>query len=256
LPGKLYTSEVLKNQYVGDINDFAKYGLLRSLARVQDGNSCRLGVVWYLTSDVSNGDGGRIGYLALPRPNHYTAVDVELLDLLEQVVRDGRRDVHEIAARGVLPPNTAYWSDLLFGGNRQDWFAGALAATFDCDLLFLDPDNGLERTNGVRPKPQHATVDEVLKVVNRDQSVVVIQFLNRLAAHRQQLETWLGTLRRAIPATSPDPFALHWHGRGAYGSLGFFVVPSRRHSNALTRQAQQMVSGPWGRYFELVQGWR
>ena len=37
----------MKNQYVGDIGDYGKYGLLRFLA----GQGIKIGVNWYLTDD-------------------------------------------------------------------------------------------------------------------------------------------------------------------------------------------------------------
>ena len=37
----------MQNQYVGDIGDFGKYGLLRAIS----GDPLRLGVVWYLFPD-------------------------------------------------------------------------------------------------------------------------------------------------------------------------------------------------------------
>lgn len=241
----------MKNQYVGDINDFAKYGLLKCLAGCGTVDGSRLGVIWYLTPDGLNRDGGRLGYLGLPKPNHYTAADALLFDQLALLVASGERNVRRVESLNVLPADTVFYSDVLAAPDRNDWFTAALEATADCDLIFLDPDNGMVEGNGVRPKPRYATTGEVLDVFNRDQSVVVIQFLNRLSGHVQQLERWLGRLRYALADVTAAPFALHWHGPGAYGSLGFFIVPARRHAEVLTDRARQMVAGPWGRYFDL-----
>ena len=50
----------MKNQYYGDINDYRKYGLLRSLTR---DTGLHLGVCWMLTSDDERSDGEKVGYL-------------------------------------------------------------------------------------------------------------------------------------------------------------------------------------------------
>ena len=43
----------MKNQYVGDIGDYGKYGLLRFLA----GHGIKIGINWYLTKDDGSADG-------------------------------------------------------------------------------------------------------------------------------------------------------------------------------------------------------
>ena len=49
----------MKDQYVGDIGDFGKYGLLRYL----NGRSLRIGVNWYLTPRDGRTDGNHTEYL-------------------------------------------------------------------------------------------------------------------------------------------------------------------------------------------------
>jgi hypothetical protein len=52
----------VKNQYFGDVNDYRKYGLLRTLS----GNGqYRIGVCWMLTADDGRTDGRFTGYLAV-----------------------------------------------------------------------------------------------------------------------------------------------------------------------------------------------
>ena len=49
----------MKNQYVGDIGDYGKYGLLRFLAN----RGIKIGVNWYLTDDDGSSDGKFTKYL-------------------------------------------------------------------------------------------------------------------------------------------------------------------------------------------------
>ena len=53
----------MKNQYFGDVNDFRKYGLLRTLQRA---SGLAVGVCWFLTIDDHAGDGERRNYLTNP----------------------------------------------------------------------------------------------------------------------------------------------------------------------------------------------
>jgi hypothetical protein len=58
----------MKNQYVADVNDFRKYGLIRGLA---EGNDLRTAVCWMLTPDDWRADGRKTRFwnprLQLPR---------------------------------------------------------------------------------------------------------------------------------------------------------------------------------------------
>ena len=133
----------------------------------------RLGVVWYLVRDEThNGDGKHVAYL---NPDHRAAAELSRLDSdlyrrLAQLVGSGVRSVAGIAASGALPPETLTFEDHLYFGDlprfdrtarsrrRRDWLVRALAATEGCDMVFVDPDNG------IRPS-SHATK------AHRDESV-------------------------------------------------------------------------------------
>lgn len=66
----------MKNQYVGDIGDYGKYGLLREF--IKDGIS--VGVNWYLTIKDMSHDGKFTDYLKKkPELREY---DEELFDAL------------------------------------------------------------------------------------------------------------------------------------------------------------------------------
>ena len=79
----------MQNQYVGDIGDFGKYGLLRALA----GDPLRLGVIWHLFPDEppkepGKGDGKFIDYLCNPKPRDSKLRDCDsyLYDELLKIV--------------------------------------------------------------------------------------------------------------------------------------------------------------------------
>jgi hypothetical protein len=53
----------MKDQYFGDINDYRKYGLLRTIMTV---TKLRLLVAWMLTPDDDRNDGNLVSYLDDP----------------------------------------------------------------------------------------------------------------------------------------------------------------------------------------------
>jgi len=129
----------MKNQYVGDLSDFAKYGILRAIAGVGRQRVFRLGVVWYLTPDEGHG-GRHIEYLSEPRPNRYSEADRHLYGRLRHAVDQLGRDVRHVQPAGVLPARTALYSEPLTSPQipprqvadrlrqRGAWLEGALAA--------------------------------------------------------------------------------------------------------------------------------
>src|SRR5258707_11225880 len=107
----------MKDQYFGDINDFRKYGLLRLLC-VSD--RLRLGVCWILTDTDSRTDGKLLNYLH--QPKKYRHRDPELFDWL-------------LFESGILADHK---------DQRSAYFSKCATCFAGCDLVFFDPDNGLE----------------------------------------------------------------------------------------------------------------
>lgn len=131
----------MKNQYVGDINDFHKYGLLRLLT---DFGRLRLAVCWMLTADDSRSDGRRIGYLQ--KFHEFSAHDAELFRALHRIVHETkRRDVGAIADSSILR-NAKYFADVLTDDaeSRDRWMKELVSVAAKFDVIFFDPDNGLE----------------------------------------------------------------------------------------------------------------
>lgn len=130
----------MKNQYVGDINDYRKYGLLRHLT---DGSGFRLGVCWMLTADDGRTDGRKTDYVR--SPVKWRKYDAALFDLLSDCVDTGDRRIETIERSGCLPC-ALFHSDLLTDdrGQRTSYFREAETRLSAADFVFFDPDNGLE----------------------------------------------------------------------------------------------------------------
>ena len=81
----------MKDQYIGDIGDYGKYGLLRFLAA--QGTS--IGVNWYLTPADGRTDGSHTEYLHDDRMRVY---DVKLYDSMAKILNDIRDTVDALTA--------------------------------------------------------------------------------------------------------------------------------------------------------------
>lgn len=131
----------MEHQYYGDVNDYRKYGLLRLLAAV---GGLRLGISWMLTPDDGRPDGGKIDYLDQPR--RWRSCDPELFDNLAATLKGGgARHVGAVDDRNLIP-GARYHSDILEDGvvARAAYMKTMLDRFQGLDLVFFDPDNGLE----------------------------------------------------------------------------------------------------------------
>ena len=129
----------MKNQYFGDIDDYRKYGILRSFTAA----GIQVGVHWMLTPDDSSGDGRKLSYLeaAAAWRDH----DPGLFDFLRSAVTAGKRGVATIQSSNILP-GVRYFDELVpdRGVARAQVFSNAVQALAGSHLVFFDPDVGIE----------------------------------------------------------------------------------------------------------------
>jgi hypothetical protein len=194
----------LKNQYFGDVNDYRKYGLLRCFQRV----GCpRLLVAWMLTSDDGGRDGRRRSYLESPQ--RWRAHDSALYTGLRNLLRGGRRPDVTLLEDATLLPRASFYSAIVPDRRsaRDDWRDALLAAAKGADLVFLDPDNGLEvssRPIGRKDSSKYVSWVEVGALWRAGCSVLLYQHFRReshvVFASRIANELSLRTGARAIEA--------------------------------------------------------
>jgi hypothetical protein len=145
----------MQNRYTGDIGDYMKLGILRALS-----GGYRLGVAWWLFPDEDhNKDGRHISYLR--QPLRWRQLDPQLFDALEEIVTSGRRYVRSLETANLLPSavfaSTPIPSDPTLRRRqvRRQWFTTVQRTLERADLVFVDPDNGLE-PNGYRQESAKA----------------------------------------------------------------------------------------------------
>ena len=158
----------MKDQYVGDIGDFANNGLLRVLCGTTEGPvpGMRLGIIWY-RNPLQDRYGNQIGYLNSSGHNDrtYRECDPDLYRELQKLVgrrmeRDERRLIEDIMESNILPPGTRHHEENLPNPanriRRNAWLERAILETEKSDVIFLNPDtgigwNGMARLGYVHP---------------------------------------------------------------------------------------------------------
>jgi len=169
----------MKNQYFGDINDYRKYGLLRILSGK---GTTRTGVCWMLTLDDGRTDGRFVQYLE--DPEKWRKYDPDLFDTLKRSLKTHPgRNVREAETADIIP-SAMYFTDLL-SDNRDGcrWYFDEMLDIFSgVDLVFFDPDNGIEVKSvrcGRKNASKYVYWDELSRVFKAGYSILVYQHFIR-----------------------------------------------------------------------------
>ena len=264
----------MQDRYTGDVGDFGKYGLLRCLTGQMETLPptalMRLGVVWYLYPDEShNSDGKYTGYLADSPKNHtgFRVCDPDLYDAMRHLVETGNRSVAAIQRNDILPENALYYeASLSFPRQmsrpdrkaaRASWFEGALGATADADVIFVDPDNSLsDPASGINTSidplrktgPKYVFVADLRRFYERGQSLIVYHHLGRRGTAVEQTVRVAESLKTSLDLAGLPQSLLYRRG----SSRAYFIVPQERHRLILERRVSNLLASPWNSHFEQV----
>lgn len=196
----------MKDQYFGDINDYRKYGLLRTIIRV---GGFRVLVAWMLTPDDESTDGKFISYLE--KPEKWSRHDPVLFQTIKDMLASGRkRQVGLIEDSGLIP-KAEYFSSLVpdTDSDRRSWFSSLAQRAEGNDFVFLDPDNGLDvksKPYGGKGSSKFLYWREVESLWVSGKSLLIYQHFireKRLDFIRHMLET----LQNATPGSFVEAFS-------------------------------------------------
>lgn len=165
----------MKNQYIGDIGDYGKYGLLRFLSN----QPISIGVNWYLTPADGRTDGSHTEYLHEDKMRVY---DGELYDAMAKISFRKDKCIRMIEQDGILN-GLQFYSELMDfdslpwrerAAARSAWHQHALVQLKDAELIFADPDNGLSSTKKASEKDAQKFIlpNEIADYYNRGQQIV------------------------------------------------------------------------------------
>ena len=220
----------MKNQYVADINDYRKYGLLRILS---DGGRIRIGCCWMLTADDGHTDGNFTAYV--DSPSQWQHYDPPLFDSLSACIRDRERNVSRIEQEGLIPGATFCSSGLEDAPRcRHAYFDAARRQMVDRELVFFDPDNGLEvksRPYGSRGCSKFLFWHEATSFFKGGKSLLIYQHFIREERKRfiARLSAEFGTRLGATEV---------WAFRTPH--VVFFLVPRDNHRDLFRSRAEQV----------------
>lgn len=268
----------MQDRYVGDIGDFGKYGLLRSLFGPphHSVSKLKIGINWYLVPDEQgNFDGKHISYLVDNNHNHkrFKNCDGELYKKLQKIVKPrevggntiatGERKVSKVEKGEILPNGTIFYNSRLSLENitnrlkeREEWVAVGFEKLKDCDVIFFDPDNGFPPYNNNNNEKgyyspgkhqersrKYVYYDELVEYYEGGQSLIIYQH-RTMESENRYLERFK-KITEFIPQARAV-FRLRWH---PFSVRDYVFVLQRTHIEEIKHKITKMLGGEWGRHF-------
>jgi hypothetical protein len=232
----------VKNQYFGDINDYRKYGLLRILI---NGGDIKTAVCWMLTPDDGRGDGGFTSYLE--QADKWCHFDPLLFDHLEEIVlRRGLRNISEIENSNLLP-SCRFLSDVVPDDReaRAAYFQRLMDLARGCDLVFFDPDNGIQVDStkyGCRNSHKYLYWHEIERFWKAGHSLLIYQHFARVPR-----DLFIETKVHELADRTCAPLVISFR----TPHVVFFLVPQPERWNYFRGRSAEVVQR-WGSEFRFV----
>lgn len=187
----------MQDRYAGDVGDFVKLGLLRTLAPGR-----KLGVAWYRFPDEAhNKDGRHVSYLE--QAQRYARLDRDLFRHLGEVVVDARSIATLMPVlEGSVSSDESLDASAIPARHRREWrkawFARVQDELSDCDLVFADPDNGIvddsDHRKGTAKFGKQMPLAEVRALANDRCAIIYHHNTRRPGGHDAEVEYWLNEI--------------------------------------------------------------
>ena len=237
----------MKNQYFGDINDYRKYGLLRSILHA---SRLQLTVGWMLTPDDGSTDGNFTAYL--DRPARWSHHDPQLFNVLRESLSSTDERCVQLIEETSLLPSATYFSDIVpdDAPGRRNWFKELLVTSEDAEFIFLDPDNGLEvksRPYGRKNSSKFLYWREVDALWSAGKSLLIYQHFIR-EKREKYIQRMLAALEVATPGSLVEAFSTP--------HVVFLMALQPRHQE-LHEEIVNTVQPHWGgqiKHWDLLSG--
>jgi hypothetical protein len=188
----------MKAQYVGDIGDFGKVLLLKHLA----GLGFKIGVNWVLTENDDRADGGHRDYARYRGKNCLCCCDRKIFQGIVPLATMERTDRRIEDLQNLIrsfSENVVFYSEKYIGGSARQAVEEKAFAQLSADLadlVFFDPDNGVDSENGNSSK--HVYLSDLKLYWGRRQSLLTYHHLSREGAHKEQIDKIKSEFQRAL----------------------------------------------------------
>jgi hypothetical protein len=161
----------MQQRRFGSIGDLVKLAFLHHL---QEGR--HLAVCWYLTGQGANRPLPQKHFAYLKRPTEFRNLAPEIFDTLKSIVESstvGLSYITALEASGVLNDAVFHHEQVpKRAALRKSWTTSLVDSVSKANLIFLDPDNGIQ---GRRLTPKHVALAEIAALRRQERALVTVQ---------------------------------------------------------------------------------
>ena len=138
--------------------------------------------------------------------------------------------------------------------SREEWIRKALISVSGCNVLFLDPDNGLQIASCSKihqlKSGKFAYLGEIKELVEDKITATIYHHLNRHGTHEEQIRTRVAELRKSINP-SGKIFAVRFR---PYNPRAFFIITVKTEENRIARKLNDFLNNSshaefWDSYY-------
>ena len=228
----------MQNRYVADAGDFGKYLLLKKLCN----NDLKLGVNWCLVENENhNNDGKHISYLEKQNSLFHQA-DGLLFEQLQKIIRQSSRNIYSVEQSDILPKGTHFFSEKIpLQSARIEWHKRSLFGFENSDLVFYDPDNGLEiKSCGINSSKavKYVFIREIIDTWKKKKSIVIYQHTNRNGTIKDQIKARKLQLEKDLDLSQNQISVI----RSNHGTSRFYIVIKQLNHNEKIDQNLKMLN--------------
>lgn len=248
----------MKNQYFGDVGDFGKYGLLSKVNQL----GISVGVNWYYTEDDVNtsSDGKFIEYLN-DKQEFYNC-DKQLYEYIRRFIIEGNRNIRNIEEYSSFSNIIFYkellkidWYHALSEVSRQKrikirehWYEKSKKKLYDCDIIFCDPDNGIQTLNTNKSKKdsiKYIFIDEIMGYLELGKSLIIYNHRDR----SKEID-YINRINRLATLTRDTDIEVLRFKR--YSVRDYIFIMQKDQSDMLRKAIEDMASDRyWKKLFEV-----
>jgi hypothetical protein len=183
----------MKNQYVGDVNDYKKYDMLMIVSEALE--SKKTLVAWMLTPNVNNNEGENRNYLSKGEEEILNPKLFSEMKTLQPEQPESKRNIDSVkemfgrldnkdkyifypAATPLNDSDFCYLNDNDIEKRKQYFDALIENVEYDADLFFFDPDNGIEVKSvkkGNKNNSKYLYWDEIENLIEKKKDVLIYQ---------------------------------------------------------------------------------
>ncbi len=234
----------MQDRYSGDIGDYGKFGLLRAFTK----QGLRIGINWYKVDPQDyerNSEGaykqndGKYRQYA-----EYSSCDPDLAAALIGIP-DTERSIATLQGMDLIK-DAAYYDKSVPADNekRQEWFDASVKILNSSDIIFMDPDNGLEVKSVHKGTPRsikYTYYDEVKACLAAGKSVVI--YNHRCRKKREVYFTdIIGKLLEHSKLARENIFVVTFN---RYSVRDYFVIALPEHRDGIEKAITGMAEGSW-----------